>query len=214
MNQAQTALISALTAAVVTVLIEYAAKPRLEARKERIIEQTRERRKLMSRLLSMSMEISHLGALGRAGPAVTRETAIASLNEAYKEFSSIAGDFSRFYDLLNKRQRTMVRTMGRSILQQIMILIHLVEMEAEFEESNPVDSGSKNRAQPFKELIGIRILPLMEAFAVLYAVLVQRRWKIFVYRKRMREFDGYQAKIDATMSRRDNAGSEDDEQSA
>jgi hypothetical protein len=42
----QTALISAVTAAVVTLLVEYAAKPRLEARKDRIISIAKAKRAL------------------------------------------------------------------------------------------------------------------------------------------------------------------------
>lgn len=53
----QTALISALTAAVVTLLIEYAAKPRLEARKERIVESARTRRDLLTRAAKVRHQI-------------------------------------------------------------------------------------------------------------------------------------------------------------
>ncbi|WP_123798469.1 hypothetical protein [Amycolatopsis keratiniphila] len=56
----QTALISALTAAVVTLFIEYLAKPRLEARKDRIIEGARHRRALKAELMSIFATASHL----------------------------------------------------------------------------------------------------------------------------------------------------------
>jgi hypothetical protein len=46
----QTVLVSALTAAAVTLLIEFAAKPHLEARKERILDSYRFRRDLISRI--------------------------------------------------------------------------------------------------------------------------------------------------------------------
>lgn len=50
----QTALISALTAALVTLIIEYAAKPRLEARKDRIVAASRSRRELRAKYLALS----------------------------------------------------------------------------------------------------------------------------------------------------------------
>ena len=46
MSLLATALVSATVAAIVTLLIEWAAKPHLEARKERILDQDRIRRKL------------------------------------------------------------------------------------------------------------------------------------------------------------------------
>jgi len=46
MNLLTTALISAAVAAIVTLLTEWAAKSHLEARKERILDQARIRRKL------------------------------------------------------------------------------------------------------------------------------------------------------------------------
>jgi len=56
----QTILTSAGTAAVVTLLVEYAAKPKLEARKDRIVENARQRRKLGIELISIFSEASRL----------------------------------------------------------------------------------------------------------------------------------------------------------
>lgn len=58
----QTALISAATAAVVTLLIEYLAKPRLEARKNRIVEASRQRLELGHRFLAINYNV-HLLSL-------------------------------------------------------------------------------------------------------------------------------------------------------
>ncbi|SRR6266567_1565028 len=50
----QTALISALTAAIVTLLIEYAAKPQLEVRKDRIVAAARLRRDVEAQLSALN----------------------------------------------------------------------------------------------------------------------------------------------------------------
>ncbi len=52
---------AAVTAVVVTLLVEYAAKPRLEARKERIVAAVRTRRELVELLVSIGVTAQHLG---------------------------------------------------------------------------------------------------------------------------------------------------------
>jgi hypothetical protein len=53
----QTALISAGVAAIITLAIEWLAKPRLEARKDRILEGARVRRDLRARLFALSYKV-------------------------------------------------------------------------------------------------------------------------------------------------------------
>ncbi len=66
----QTALISAGTAAAVTIAVEYAAKPRLEARKDRVIEGMRLRRQFEARLLSLPYDLKFLFGLTLANVGV------------------------------------------------------------------------------------------------------------------------------------------------
>lgn len=61
-----TALTSAAVAALITLLLEYAAKPRLEVRKERILEVDRSRRQLVECLWQMASRLSLLLSLGTA----------------------------------------------------------------------------------------------------------------------------------------------------
>ncbi|MBG0818921.1 hypothetical protein [Planomonospora sp. ID82291] len=49
------AVVAGVTSIVVTLLVEYAAKPRLEARKERILDAVRARRKLTATLLDIGL---------------------------------------------------------------------------------------------------------------------------------------------------------------
>jgi hypothetical protein len=53
-------LVPAIVAAVVTLLIEYLAKPRLEARKERLLERARDKRSLIRVLSLLSISIAAL----------------------------------------------------------------------------------------------------------------------------------------------------------
>lgn len=76
--KAQIALISAGTAAFVTLLVEYFAKPRLEARKDRIVEAARTRRTLAARLDSLHVEAAVQEICGKSdefAQALKRESA-------------------------------------------------------------------------------------------------------------------------------------------
>ena len=66
--QAQTALISAVTAAVITMVVEYLAKPGLEARKDRILEVHRARRETATQLLNLIASLHGLYGLTTSNP--------------------------------------------------------------------------------------------------------------------------------------------------
>jgi hypothetical protein len=71
----QTALISAVTAAAVTLLIEFAVKPRLEARKDRVVEQHRRRRALRSRVDYLRVQIDDIwSSIGTLMPTIPEST--------------------------------------------------------------------------------------------------------------------------------------------
>jgi hypothetical protein len=98
----QTVLISALTAAVVTLLIEYFAKPYLEVRKDRIVDSHRARRDLILKAESAAnYEISALGLLEPPGGAPFVEavedflTKVQELEMDFKTKSRSLGFFRR-----------------------------------------------------------------------------------------------------------------------
>ena len=74
----QAALVSAATAAVVTLLVEYAAKPRLESRKDRIVEKYRSIRDLDRRLLSLVITSSDRNSVLRSELSEDIRAAITS----------------------------------------------------------------------------------------------------------------------------------------
>jgi hypothetical protein len=64
----QATLISAGTAALVTLLIEYAAKPRLEVRKDTLLEANRAKRTLAVRLMNLTRESGDIVGIVIGGP--------------------------------------------------------------------------------------------------------------------------------------------------
>ncbi|MET9002751.1 hypothetical protein [Amycolatopsis sp. NPDC004169] len=76
MSLVETTLVSGGTAAVVTMLIEYTAKPYLEARKNRIVDRRKAQRSLSTTLASMHSEVDALQLLFIPGPG--HEVAVAA----------------------------------------------------------------------------------------------------------------------------------------
>lgn len=69
MNAWQTPLISAGTALAVTLLVEYAAKPGLEARKDRILAERRTLKSFQSALRKVQTAATKFGGVGQSGRA-------------------------------------------------------------------------------------------------------------------------------------------------
>lgn len=97
------ALISALTAAVVTLLIEYAAKPHLEARKDRVLEKVRGRRELRARMAVLQLD---LWSLWRVRTAT--EVAKEELGKSCAEADSLYRKFALFAESFPGRQRSLI----------------------------------------------------------------------------------------------------------
>ncbi|MET9262401.1 hypothetical protein [Amycolatopsis sp. NPDC004079] len=117
MSQAQTALVSAITAAFVTMVIEYLAKPQLEARKDRIVAANRERREAMAKLellppfyfdLVLLADLNHGSDVG-----------ITALNVARDEVDALLRSLLKFEHLLGKRQRRLAREFEKSMSSKL-----------------------------------------------------------------------------------------------
>lgn len=112
--QAQTALISAVTAAVITMVVEYLAKPGLEARKDRILEVHRARRETATQLLNLIASLHGLYGLTTSDPLAwaTGKSALQNMTDACDRLSE---DLPRYEFSLPKRQRDVVGRAVRAI---------------------------------------------------------------------------------------------------
>jgi hypothetical protein len=97
------ALISALVAAVVTLGIEYFAKPSLEVRKDRIVDQHRTRREVLRSYNKLVFDVARLTVQLReeGAPVTYRHSQVAELNDLIREES--------------KRLRSLVAAGGREL---------------------------------------------------------------------------------------------------
>ncbi|GAA1290432.1 hypothetical protein Psi02_15390 [Planotetraspora silvatica] len=91
---------SAITALIVALSVEYFAKPRLEARKERILELLRGRRELKAALISMSVATSIL-------------TIELSLDMKPAAYQALRDEQTRQYQRLWEQIQQMVDNIGR-----------------------------------------------------------------------------------------------------
>ncbi|MGH3452737.1 MAG: hypothetical protein ACRDQW_18955 [Haloechinothrix sp.] len=100
-------LVSAAVAAVVTLLIEYAAKPGLDARKDRILEEQRALRDMRTQL-DLLMEHEREGWFPR-GPYQPDEVEAANIARAGAEGDSIMALVVRCQDLLPEEIRRFLQ---------------------------------------------------------------------------------------------------------
>jgi hypothetical protein len=111
----QTVLVSAVTAALVTLLIEFAAKPRLEARKDRVVEEHRRRRALLARVNALHRRA--LDFFAAESDAPRRDIALqATAAEFINEFKKLQIDFDKTGYTLRPWQREAFRTCTFNII--------------------------------------------------------------------------------------------------
>lgn len=112
--QAQTALISALTAVVITMIVEYFAKPGLEARKDRILDTHRARRETATQLLNLTANLPNLYGLATPNPLMWArgKSALQQISEACGRLDEA---LPRYEFSLPKRQRRVVGQAIRAI---------------------------------------------------------------------------------------------------
>lgn len=125
----QSVLISALTAAIVTLFIEYCAKPHLEARKDRVVETHRLRRDLLARLLTLTNLQANIGALTHPQ---SWEIGKAALYKTSSEAIKLRDDFAKLFLALTGNQQLIATKLIRDVEAVAGKLVALVLiMEAE-----------------------------------------------------------------------------------
>ena len=124
MVQVQTALVSAITAAFVTMFIEYLAKPRLEARKDRIVDGNRERRKMMAKLVALLNDAGQVGMLTR--PGLAWFIGKSALKDVSDEVDELYPSLLQFNHLLGKRQRDVAAKYVLGSSGKVYVLNYLV----------------------------------------------------------------------------------------
>lgn len=112
--QAQSALISAVTAAVITMIVEYLAKPGLEARKDRVLDVHRARRETATQLLNLLASLQNLHGLTRSSP-ISWEAGKSALHRMTEACDQLTETLPRYEHSLPKRQRTLVGQAVRAI---------------------------------------------------------------------------------------------------
>ncbi|MEU4672536.1 hypothetical protein AB0F91_32300 [Amycolatopsis sp. NPDC023774] len=135
----QTALISAGTAAAVALLIEYLAKPSLEARKDRILEQGRVRRDVRARILSLGMRVSGLAPrmAGDRSPDIERVENLAA------ETQRLADDALKLEQLWGRDRWVVVVSPLWDAKAQMDELLELLHYETEVNDENVDDFVSR-----------------------------------------------------------------------
>lgn len=139
-TQGQAALISAITAAIVTLLIEYAVKPRLEARKDRIISQNRTLRKLQVELLDCIQDASML-LLG---------SSTTTLNKMRSQFPELQTRIRGIQKLaitsesgLRGKQRELVTSSLNQVSARLFVLDDCLDMYVQAELKKAIEEGNK-----------------------------------------------------------------------
>lgn len=102
----QTVFISALTAGAVTLLIEYVAKPRLEVRKDRVLEAHRLRREFMTRLLQFIQHIPNEG-MAAVNPYSQRIDR-TKIDAFIADFKSLRYDYPEFAQAIANWKRQII----------------------------------------------------------------------------------------------------------
>jgi hypothetical protein len=121
----QALLVSAITAAVVTLMIEYSAKPHLEARKDRIVEERRLRREWMAQLRQLGYRILNRVTLTHLKTWKIDQPALGEL--AAKSGELYEGFLLLLAPRIDKRRR---RVAGELIVKLDVALRGLAYMDA------------------------------------------------------------------------------------
>lgn len=96
------------------MIIEYLAKPGLEARKERILDVHRARRETATQLLNLPASLHSLHGLTRSNP-LSWETGKSALQSMTDACDQLIGNLPRYEHSLPKRQRKVVGHAVRAI---------------------------------------------------------------------------------------------------
>lgn len=173
----QTALISVVTAAFVTLLIEFAAKPRLEARKDRVVEEHRRRRELLSRVHVLRTQTYGNMFLS---PATFRVYEPSNLDHHRKSVESTRDEFRKLSVDIDEVRSALSRWQYKLFwesMRSIDLLLHLCVVRIQFHEHG--DKELENKLPPmldWAKLVNNFHLEASYADAALFPV-SPWRWK-------------------------------------
>lgn len=198
MFQAQTALVSAITAAFVTVFIEYLAKPRLEARKDRIVEGNRERRTMMAKVLTLANDASRVGMLSQPGMAFF--IGKSTLESVSEDISGLYPSLLKFEYLLGKRQRKLAAkyALGSSGKVYVLTFIALMHESTGILKMETLKNPSPTKLPMAPEIEAIWGA-LIEDFAAIYTVLALSRYRPWSYLRKLRQLEERQEEVDRDL---------------
>lgn len=175
------------------MLIEFAAKPRLEARKDRVLELHRERRKLMAKLLILPYETRYVVLLASPGPAWGMGK--SALHDAGEVTGDLQADLAKLGDLLSDRQRQLVGRLLGLIDARLTTLSYLVLLH---ETSGVMAEENARRPLavqlPMAEEFQRHYFGVVECLAGSYTILALSRWKPWSY---ARTIAAWTRKLDA-----------------
>ncbi|WP_146060336.1 hypothetical protein [Amycolatopsis sp. CA-128772] len=194
----QTALVSAGTAAMVTLLVEYAAKPRLEARKDRVVERMRLRRQLEARLLSVPYDLMYLYGLESATMAWFMGA--QNLEDMSEECGQLYVEFGKFSEGLPKRQRDVV---GGYLLQLSSTLIALQFHVFMYKQTGIIGQLIQDHEVTkvgTADHIHMMVDTVYECLAGAYSALVLSPGRPVRYMRRIRKFAQHQKKMAARFT--------------
>lgn len=109
MSRFDTALIAAITSAVVALAIEWAAKPRLEARKDRILEYAKARREILLQLSLITMSAASLNADISELDSAERRKLLSVLDEQRASVVAASGTIQQALAVVGFKTRPQIR---------------------------------------------------------------------------------------------------------
>jgi len=136
----QTALVSAAVAAIVTLLVEFVAKPGLELRKDRLLTEGRARRELLLTLGACMDAATDIDMVFRAWPYGKER-----LEELKRGHATIAAQYPLFRERLARRQRRIADELMESM--DLCIKLIMVRIELEARKPGCTQQGRSLRAQ-------------------------------------------------------------------
>jgi len=151
----QTVLVSALTAAVVTMLIEYAAKPYLEVRKERILDAHRTRRDLISRIEATVRNIAPLSGI-RNHAYIGGKRGFEAVDDYLTTANEISDEFSRIAPSLGRLRRKVARQNLENLKVVGMVAYQLL---AGYREQHPAEPH-------LTETVNEHLAPMLNAILI------------------------------------------------
>lgn len=189
------------------MVIEYLAKPQLEARKDRIVEGNRERRKLMAKLFALTNEASRIAMLAQTG--IGFHLGKAALESTRDDISELYPSLLKFEYLLTKRQRKLASKYVLGSPGKVQVLTVLAEM---YESSGLHKMETMKEPRPEKLGMGPRIeqlwSALIEEFVSTYTVLTLSPYRPWSYFRTLRKLEQRHNEVERDLANSDDCPDE------